>query len=62
MATDESISNEQNDHGQRAKAGIAPRGSGHPATAADEQPMTKPSLLWFFVPIILIAMGVILAR
>ncbi len=62
MATDESISNEQNDHGQRAKAAIAPRSSGHAATAGDEQPMTKPSLLWLLVPIILIAMGVLLAR
>jgi hypothetical protein len=62
MAMDEPISNEQNDHGQRANVSVAPRGTGHPATAGDEQPMTKPSLLWFLVPIILIAMGVLLAR
>jgi len=60
MTTDESISNEQND--QPARASITPKGgSGQPA-AGDEQPMTKPTLLWFLVPIIVIALAVFLAR
>jgi hypothetical protein len=61
MTTNESISNVQNDQEEQAKASITPKGSsGQPA--GDEQPMTKPTLLWFLVPVIVIALAVFLAR
>jgi len=63
MTTNESSSNEQNNQEERANVSTAPKGSsGPPATAGDEQPMTKPTLLWFLVPVIVIALAVFLAR
>jgi len=47
MKTEETVSKEH-----RAK----------PSAAADEQPMAKPSVIWFLVPIVIIALAIFLAR
>ena len=62
MATDESISNDGDDQRKGAKAGSGPAANVNPAKQGDESPMAKPSALWFLVPIVLIALGVFLAR
>jgi len=59
MTRDDSISSDQRNP---TKARSAATGSGTPTTASDEQPMTKPSVLWFLVPILLIALGIFFAR
>ena len=63
MTKDDSISNQHsipNEPGRpEASAGT---GGAQPPTASNEQPMSKPSVLWFLVPIVLIALGIFFAR
>ena len=59
MTRDDSIASDQRNP---TTASPAAPGSGTPTTASNEQPMTKPSVLWFLVPIVLIALGIFFAR
>jgi hypothetical protein len=58
MKTDETISNDQQ---ESTKASVG-TDQATPIAAADEQAMAKPSVVWFLVPIVIIALAIFLAR
>jgi hypothetical protein len=59
MKTEETISGDQQNP---TKASVARTDQAKLVTAADEQPMAKPSVVWFVVPIVIIALAIFLAR
>jgi len=59
MKTEETISRDQQNP---AKASVAGTDQPKQKGAADEQPMAKPSVVWFVVPIVIIALAIFLAR
>ena len=44
------------------KKSVSAAGRAEPVAAGDEQPMAKPSVIWFLVPIVIIAVAMFLAR
>ena len=59
MKTEETISKEQRKPTQASAAGTD---QAMPSVSADEQPMAKPSVVWFLAPIVIIALAIFLAR